>query len=199
MEDKPAQEEPAVRRSNFRVRDDLPDVRARDELTTLLRTHDLPESVTNFAQLTDEHAALLRKIAQESGTSNTNPTLRRKAITALGHWPSLSNLKVLRAVAEGDDDRAVRVTALTALAHCGMESEIPLLLAALGSPDPVESVTAGKGLLTLAARLGPDVVAHALPSEQALESADDLPREAGLQADPTRRSHCHRTWQPPRS
>lgn len=83
---------------------------------------------------------------------------------------------MLRAVAEEDDDRATRIVALTAL-PIRMESDIPLLLAALGSPDPVKLVTAVKGLLTLASRLGPDVVAHALRQQQALDSAESLPED----------------------
>ena len=168
MSEKPVHDEPPVRPSTLTRRENFPGVRAREELNVLLRAHNPEVAEANLATLTEKHSELLRRIAREPATSSTGPSVRRNAITALGRLPSELNLAVLRELSTGDDDGAVRGNAMTALAGVGAESDIPALAAALESPHPVESVAARKALITLAVRLGVDVVERSLPPGQRL-------------------------------
>jgi len=160
------QEEPAVRPSTFVSRDDLPGVRAREEINMLLTAHDPEVAKANLAQLTERHSPLLREIAREPATSAVNPSLRRNAITALGHLVSVDNLNLLTDLARRDDDELVRASALTSLANTGPQLAVPVLADATGSPHPVEAVAAQKSLAVLTARLGPAAVEAVLRPEQ---------------------------------
>lgn len=158
MSDRAGQEEPAVRPSTLVNRDDLPGVRAREELNVLLRAHDPEVAEANLARLTDEHSPLLRRIANEQDVTGRDPSLRRNAITALGRLISVENLNVLTELATRDDDALIRVSALTVLAHTGLLLAVPLLAVAQDSREPVEAAAARKGLAVLADRLSPDAV-----------------------------------------
>lgn len=164
MSDNAGQQEPAVRPSTLVSRDDLPGVRAREEVNRLLRAHDPDTAEANLARLTDEHSRLLRRIARERDTSGRDPSLRRNAVTALGRVISVENLNLLVELAVGDDDEHIRGNALTTLANTGLGLAAPLLADAQDSPSPVEAIAARKGLATLADRLGPDSVEAALGS-----------------------------------
>lgn len=108
MSDNAGQQEPAVRPSTLVSRDDLPGVRAREEVNRLLRAHDPDTAEANLARLTDEHSRLLRRIARERDTSGRDPSLRRNAVTALGRVISVENLNLLVELAVGDDDEHIR-------------------------------------------------------------------------------------------
>jgi HEAT repeat protein len=105
MSDRAGQEEqPAVRPSTLVSRDDLPCVRAREEINMLLRAHDPDVAEANLARLTDEHSPLLRQIARDREASSRDPSLRRNAIIALGRIVSVENLNLLAELATGDDE-----------------------------------------------------------------------------------------------
>jgi hypothetical protein len=163
------QEEPAVRPSTLVSRDDLPGVRAREEINVLLRAHDPEVAEANLARLTDEYSPLLRRIAREPDVTGRDPSLRRNAITALGRLISVDNLNVLTELATGDDDELIRGSALTVLAGSGLLLAAPLLADAQNSREPVEAVAARKGLAALADRLSPDAVETVLRRGQRRE------------------------------
>ncbi|WP_131742445.1 HEAT repeat domain-containing protein, partial [Actinomadura roseirufa] len=156
------QEQPAERPSTLVNRDDLPGVRAREELNELLRAHDPETAEENLARLTDRHAPLLRRLALEPGSPGRDPNLRRNAITALGRLVSVENLNTLTEIATGDEDEVVRGSALTVLAGTGLRLAAPLLAGAQDSEHPVEATAARKGLGLLAERLGAGAVEAAI-------------------------------------
>ena len=166
MSDRAEQYEPGERPSTLVSRDELPGVRAREELNVLLRAHDPDVAEENLARLTDEHSPLLRRIAREPDFSGQDPSLRRNAITALGRLASVENLNVLTELATRDDDELVRSSALTVLAGTGLSLAAPLLADAQDSRAPIEATAARKGLSALAERLGPDAVEAMLRPSQ---------------------------------
>lgn len=159
-------ERPAERPSTLVNRDDLPGVRAREEINALLRAHDPETAEANLARIGDRHGPLLRRIAREPDTAGRDPQIRRNAITALGRLASVEDLNVLTDLATGDEDELIRATALTVLAATGLRLAAPLLADAQESRDPVEATAARKALASLAARLGRETVENALRPDQ---------------------------------
>jgi len=166
MSDLGGQDVGAVRPSTLVNRDDLPGVRAREEINVLLRAHDPDVAEANLARLTDEHGPLLRQIARDPDVSGRDPNLRRNAITALGRLVSVENLNLLAELATSDDDEVVRGDALTALARTGLRLAVPVLAHAQDSRSVVEATAARKGMAALTERLGPKAVGTALLSGQ---------------------------------
>ncbi len=184
MTDTGGQEEPAVRPSTLVNRDDLPGVRAREEINVLLRAHDPDVAEANLARLTDKHSPLLRQIAREHGALSRDPSLRRNAITALGRIISVDNLNLLTELATSDDDERIRGDALTMLAGTGLRLAVPLLADTQDSRNPVESGAARKGLATLTDRIGPAAVEATLrPSQRQLPAPEGASGETAPDAD----------------
>ncbi|WUH98397.1 HEAT repeat domain-containing protein [Spirillospora sp. NBC_00431] len=173
MSDNAGQEQPAERPSIQVSRDDLPGVRAREELNELLRAHDPETAEANLARLTEQHGPLLRQIAVEPDTSGRDPQVRRNAITALGRLGSVENLNVLTDLATRDEDELIRSSALTVLGGTGLRLAVPLLADAQESSHPVEATAARKALSSLADRLGLDTIESSLRAGQRIVDLDE--------------------------
>jgi HEAT repeat protein len=157
-----------MRPSTLVNRDDLPGVRAREEINVLLTAHDPEVAEANLAQLTERHSPLLRQIAREPVTSAVNPNLRNNAIAALARLISVDNLNLLTDLAKHDDDEVIRAHAMTALAKTGLQLAVPVLADSLDSTHPIEATAAKKGLAYLTDRLGRSTVEALMRPEQRL-------------------------------
>jgi HEAT repeat protein len=150
----PRHEEPLKRPSTLVDRLDLPGVRAREELTRLLRAHD-PEAAAEYSErISAEHLPLLRQMARETPDGASDPVVRRHAIALLAKFPDPDAMNLLADLARFDRDPAVRGEALLGLGHSGVKLAAPILGAALASPDGVEAAAAAKAVRALAERVG---------------------------------------------
>jgi hypothetical protein len=150
----PRHEEALKRPSTLVDRWDLPGIRAREELTRLLRAHDPEVAAENLKRITAEHLPLLRQIAQEALDAEGDAVVRRHAIALLGRFAGPDEVNLLADLARFDRDPAVRGEALLSLGRSGVQLAAPLLGNALASSDAVEAAAAAKAVKALAEKLG---------------------------------------------
>jgi hypothetical protein len=99
-------------RANLRA---FPQVRRRQELNLMLLANGCGNGGTTNVKLRPKDLLLLVLIAEERG-SNTNPLLRRAAITALSQFRELDAAAALARLARSElEHQSVRISALTAL------------------------------------------------------------------------------------
>lgn len=104
-------ERPSLR-ANLRA---FPQVRRRQELNFILLANGCGNGGTTKVKFRPTDMKLLVQIAEERG-SNTNPLLRRQAITVLSQFRELDAAAVLARLARSElEHQSVRISALTAL------------------------------------------------------------------------------------
>jgi HEAT repeat protein len=137
-------------------------VLARERVEQLLRAHDPEEAAANASRLEPGDRDVLRVIAAETGSAESDPSLRRNAIAALGRLGAVDDLNMLVDLARSDPDPLVRSSALLSLADTALVLVAPVLRDALSSKDAVERVAAEKAITRLARDLGNRAVLDAL-------------------------------------
>jgi HEAT repeat protein len=167
-------------------RGELPNVAAREALNDVLRGHDLDLAEEALSRIGPEQISLLRRIAEESASTNVEPIVRQNAIALLARFLSVENLNLLVDLAQDDEDPRVRSHALLILARTGLQLAVPILGKALESRDLVEATAAAKGLTHLARALGTSTVQARMGAirrkpvqqlfEQALQDAETKAR-----------------------
>jgi hypothetical protein len=167
---------------------------ARERVEQLLRAHDPEEAAANAARIEPDDRHVLRVIAAEPGSAESDPSLRRNAIAALGRLGAVDDLNMLVDLARSDPDPLVRSSALLSLADTALVLVAPVLRDALTSKDAVERVAAEKGITRLARDLGNRAVLDALRPpggvSRLVKTAESLligqPQKASPRAKPRR-------------
>jgi HEAT repeats len=157
-----------TRPSHLVGRSDLPRVAARERLVQRLRTHDsYDDEASDFSEQDFE---LMRLIALETHDADSDPWVRRHAISTLGTKPTPENLNALSLVARASPDADARAEALLALGRSGVATTAPVLAEGLAATDQFEADSATRALRELGDRIGQSQVLSALrgPSVRAV-------------------------------
>jgi hypothetical protein len=166
-----------ARRQSVRVSEaDRSVIRQRERVNRLLLRHDLERPV---ATIRVADLPLIRQIAREGSLSNHEPVLRRHAILLLGDHPGAENVNLLVDLARYGEDFYARSSALAALGKTGLMMAGPLLREGLHSTEPLERVSAEKGLLTLGEKIGAGALRAIFEGESDENTLRILARIAG--------------------
>lgn len=114
-----------------------------ERVQAMLGAYEAMPSRDEWVRLGPEVVPIVIAISKDADA----PTFRRvRALTVLGHFATADALARLATVASADASPSMQRTAVLALAKAAPDAAMPIIAAALGSPDPFLRQTAAKAL-----------------------------------------------------